>query len=77
MARPVPRLTPEQIAQVIATAWDDRPPFNTVLARHGLGPGELVRLLRQQLTPSAFKLWSARTRSGAAPVRRAPRRAGG
>ena len=76
MAKPVPRLTPDQIARVIATAWDDRPPFNAVLMGHGLTQGQLVQLLERELTPTAFKLWSARTRGAktAAAPRRAPGR---
>ena len=62
MAKPVPRLSPEEIRSVIAIAWDDRPPFNAVLNRHGLTPGQVVQLLKRELTPNAFKLWRARTR---------------
>ena len=62
MAKPVPRLTPEQIARVVETAWRDRPPWNEVLMRHGLGHGELVQVMRRELTPSAFRLWSRRAR---------------
>ena len=39
MAKPAPRLTPAEIQRVIATAWDDRPPFNAVLMAHGLTEG--------------------------------------
>jgi uncharacterized protein (TIGR03643 family) len=76
MAKPVPRLSAADIASVIATAWADQPPFNLVLMRHGLTPGQLVQLLKRELTPSAFKLWSARTRGAntAAGPRRAPGR---
>lgn len=62
MARPLPRLTPAEIEDVIATAWDDRPPFNAVLTQHGLNPGQVVALLKLQLTPNAFKVWTARTK---------------
>jgi uncharacterized protein (TIGR03643 family) len=62
MAKPVPRLTPAQIERVIATAWNDRPPFNAVLIEHGLSEGQLVQLLKRALTPNAFKVWTARTR---------------
>ena len=62
MARPVPRLSAEEIRSVIALAWDDKPPFNAVMNRHGLTPGHVVALLRRELTPNAFKLWMARTR---------------
>ena len=76
MAKPVPRLTAAEIARVIATAWDDHPPFNAVLLSHGLTQGQLVQLLKRELTPNAYKLWVARTRGAkaAAPSRRAPGR---
>lgn len=67
MAKTPPRMSPEQIKQVIALAWDDRPPFTAVLMAHGLGPGQVVQLLKRELTPNAFKVWSARTRGGPAP----------
>ena len=72
MAKPVPRLTPAEIQRVIEIAWDDRPPFPAVLRSHGLSPGQVVQLLKRELTPNAFKVWTARTRG--APV--APKAAG-
>ena len=60
MAKPVPRLNAEQIARVIEIAWDDRPPFNAVLLSHGLNEGQVVALLKRELTPNAYKLWSLR-----------------
>lgn len=75
MAKPVPRLSAEEIQRVIATAWDDRPPFAAVLRSHGLSPGQVVQLLKRELTPNAFKVWKARTQGVAAPVPRPSRRA--
>jgi uncharacterized protein (TIGR03643 family) len=79
MAKPVPRLSPEDVASVIAIAWDDKPPFPAVLRRHGLSPGQIVQLLKRELTPNAFKVWTARTRAPArpAPARRRPPPRGG
>ena len=68
MARPLPRLTPAEIERVIATAWHDRPPFNAVLMQHGLAPGQVVQLLKKELTPNAFKVWTARTRGAVLPA---------
>jgi len=67
MAKPAPRLSPEEIQRVIATAWDDRPPFNAVLRAHGLAPGQVMALLKRELTPNAYKVWLARTKGAAAP----------
>ena len=75
MARPLPRLTAAEIERVIATAWDDRPPFNAVLMQHGLAPGQVVQLLKKELTPNAFKVWTARTRGAVLPASPPARRA--
>lgn len=73
MAKTIPRLTPEDIQRVIAVAWDDRPPFPAVLRSHGLSHGQVVQLLKRELTPNAFKVWQARIRGPAAPLRAATR----
>ncbi|MBY0467741.1 MAG: TIGR03643 family protein [Burkholderiaceae bacterium] len=74
MAKPVPRLTPDDIQRIIATAWDDRPPFDAVLRAHGLTHGQVVALLKRELTPNAYKVWTARTTSSpGSPARRARR----
>jgi uncharacterized protein (TIGR03643 family) len=67
MAKPVPRLSPAEIAAVIAVAWDDRPPFLALLRSHGLSEGQVVQLLKRELTPSAYKTWQARSGGGAPP----------
>ncbi|WP_418316928.1 DUF2805 domain-containing protein [Piscinibacter sakaiensis] len=59
---------------MIATAWDDRPPFRAVLLKHGLSEGQLVQLLKRELTPNAYKLWKTRSGSGGAPAK--PRKPG-
>jgi uncharacterized protein (TIGR03643 family) len=71
MAKTVPPLSAEQIARAIEVAWDDRPPFNRVLRECGLAHGQVVQLLKRELTPNAFKTWTARTKSarGAPPTR--------
>ena len=71
MAKPIPRLSATEIEAVIKTAWDDRPPFRAVLMQHGLEPGQVVQLLKRELTSNAFKVWTARTKGvvSAAPTR--------
>ena len=68
MAKPIPRLSPDQIQRVIATAFEDRPPYHRVLMEHGLGQGELVQLLKRELTPAAFKLWQSQGKRTKAPT---------
>ena len=71
MAKTIPRLSPTEIEAIIKTAWDDRPPFRSVLMQHGIEPGQVVQLLKRELTSNAFKVWTARTKGvvSAAPTR--------
>lgn len=59
MAKPIPRLSPDQIKRVIATAFDDLPPYNKVLQEFAITQGELVQLMKRELTSPAYKLWVA------------------
>jgi uncharacterized protein (TIGR03643 family) len=70
MAKPAPRLSPEDIARVIEIAWNDHPPFNAVMLSHGLNEGQIVALLKRELTPNAYKLWVKRAGTGRGPARR-------
>jgi len=73
MAKIVPPLNAAQIARAIEVAWDDRPPFNQVLRECGLSHGQVVQLLKRELTPNAFKVWTERTRTAKGqPAARAP-----
>lgn len=71
MAKPAPKLNPEEVKRVIATAFEDAPPYNKVLLTHGIGHGELVALLKRELTPSAYKLWAARGKASKGPTKKA------
>jgi uncharacterized protein (TIGR03643 family) len=71
MAKLIPRLSREQIAAVIKTAFDDIPPYNKVLMEHGLGQGELVQLMKRELSSSAYKLWAAQGKGVKAPTKKA------
>jgi len=70
MAKTAPRLSPEEIKRVIATAFDDVPPYGRVMLEHGIGHGELVALLKRELTPAAYKLWAARGKTAKAPTKK-------
>lgn len=70
MAKAPPKLDAAELQRVIATAWDDSPPYSKVMLEHGIGHGELVALLKRQLTPSAYKLWAAKGRTAKGPTKR-------
>jgi uncharacterized protein (TIGR03643 family) len=71
MAKAPPKLSPEDIQRVIATAWDDLPPYNKVLMEHGIGHGQLVALLKREMTPAAYKLWANKSKTAKGPTKRA------
>ena len=68
MAKPIPRLSPEQVKAVVATAWTDTPPYNRVMHQHGVGPGELAQLMKRELTSSAYKEWTSRGKAAKRPT---------
>ncbi len=71
MAKAAPKLSAEDIQRVIATAWDDTPPYNRVLMQHGIGHGALVALLKRELTPAAYRLWANKGKAAKSPTKRA------
>ncbi len=71
MAKLPPRLSPEKTKAVVATAWDDLPPYNKVLMEHAISQGELVALMKRELTPAAYKLWAAKGKGVKAPTAKA------
>jgi uncharacterized protein (TIGR03643 family) len=71
MAKAPPKLSPDEIQRVIATAWDDVPPYNKVMLEHGIGHGALVALLKRELTPAAYKLWAAKSKTAKGPTKKA------
>jgi uncharacterized protein (TIGR03643 family) len=72
VAKPIPFLSPADIAKILDTAWHAADPLSAVLYQHGLSEGQLVQLLRRELTSSAYKLWAQRLKNG----RKAPLRDG-
>lgn len=70
MAKAAPKLDAETTKRVIATAWEDRPPYNQVMLEHGIDHGQLVALLKRELTPAAYKLWAAKGKAAKGPTKR-------
>lgn len=47
--------------RIIQMAWEDRTSFDAVRSQFGLTPGEVIHLMRSELSASSFRLWRART----------------
>ncbi|MGE6389345.1 TIGR03643 family protein [Psychrobacter pacificensis] len=49
-----------QISRVIKMAWEDRTPFGAIEHSYGLEETAVIKLMRQTLKPSSFRLWRKR-----------------
>ncbi len=53
-------LDESQLSRVIEMAWEDRTPFSAIEHSYGLSEDEVIKLMRQELKPSSFRLWRER-----------------
>lgn len=49
-----------QVSRVIEMAWEDRTPFDAIERSYGLNEAGVIKLMRQTLKPSSFRLWRQR-----------------
>ena len=54
-----------QVSRVIEMAWEDRTPFAAIEHSYGLNEAGVIKLMRQTLKPSSFRLWRQRVTSRA------------
>ena len=52
-----------QLSRVIEMAWEDRTPFEAIEHSYGLNESAVIKLMRQELKPSSFRLWRQRVTS--------------
>ena len=50
----------DNLNRIIEMAWEDRTPFDVIYKEFDITQNELERLMRNNLKPSSFKLWSKR-----------------
>ncbi len=53
-------LDESQLSRVIEMAWEDRTPFAAIEHSYGLNEAAVIKLMRQELKPSSFRLWRER-----------------
>ena len=54
-------ITSDDLDRIIQMAWEDRTAFDAIQLQFGLTPGEVIKIMRDELKPSSFRLWRART----------------
>jgi uncharacterized protein (TIGR03643 family) len=58
-------LTASQIDRIIEMAWEDRTPFEAILAQFGVREDDVIRLMRRELKLSSWRMWRARVQGRA------------
>ena len=58
-------LSAAQRSRVIEMAWEDRTTFEAIEHSYGLNEAGVIKLMRQALKPSSFRLWRKRVSSRA------------
>lgn len=53
-------LSAGDVSAVIQMGWEDRTSFETIRERVGLPESQVIRLMRQELTASSFRMWRIR-----------------
>ncbi len=54
-------LTEAEVSRVIEMAWEDRTPFEAIAIQFGLNQDGVIKLMRNHLKRTSFKLWRERT----------------
>ena len=50
----------KKLDRIIEMAWEDRTPFDAIEHSYGLSEPDVIKLMRQELKPSSFRLWRQR-----------------
>ena len=58
-------LSAAQRSRVVEMAWEDRTTFEAIEHSYGLNEAGVIKLMRQALKPSSFRLWRKRVSSRA------------
>ena len=53
-------LTPSEIDRIIEMAWEDRTPFDAIEMQFGIPEKEVIRIMRNNMKESSFKMWRKR-----------------
>ena len=60
MGKKAVKLTESDVSRIIEMAWEDRTPFEVIESTFGLNEPATIKLMRQHMKPSSFRLWRKR-----------------
>ncbi|GAB4024593.1 TIGR03643 family protein [Spirosoma koreense] len=52
--------TPAELDRIVEMAWEDRTPFEAILAQFSLSEQQVITLMRHVLKPASWRRWRAR-----------------
>ena len=53
-------LNSREINRVIEMAWEDRTPFGAIEFQFGVSEAEVIKIMRDQMKASSFRMWRER-----------------
>lgn len=53
-------LSQAQLDRIVQMGWEDRTPFDEISLQFGLTHGEIIKVMRQEMKSSSFKMWRKR-----------------
>ena len=53
-------LSRAEISRIIEMAWEDRTPFDAIEFQFDLSEEDVIKLMRQEMKPSSFRMWRKR-----------------
>ena len=56
----IDKIQQDVISRVIEMAWEDRTPFEAIKVQFKIGEGEVIKLMRSNLSDKSFKNWRER-----------------
>jgi len=54
------KISSEEVDRIIEMAWEDRTPFDAIDFQFNLKEKEVIKLMRDNLKSSSFKMWRRR-----------------
>lgn len=49
-----------EIDRIIGMAWEDRTTFDVIKDQFGINEAEVIKIMRQNMKPSSFRMWRER-----------------
>lgn len=58
-------LNEEDVNRIIEMAWEDRTPFDAITLQFGLPEADVIRLMREEMKLSSWRMWRQRVQGRA------------